>query len=163
MEYKLLKPVHVRNLPMVAQELDHTCGAACFESMFQLLFGVTQGEMFFAQELGALALGYTPIERILDLAKRYHLDASLLEGQTTTALIEHSQQDHILFVTWWFDDAGHYSLVRELDPSMGTVILMDPWQAREQMDTVMSLDEFAPLWSQRGAKILIVKTNALTQ
>ena len=154
---KLAKLVNARDLPMLAQELDHTCGAVCFDSMFRLLFDVAHGEMFFAERLGALELGYTPIERILELARSYDLDADLFEGQSVSELEALARQDVILFVTWWFDDAGHYSLVREIDAGEETIVLMDPWQARDRRDTVMKLNDFAPLWRQRGAKILAVK------
>lgn len=163
MRFKTSGSVDSRQLPRVAQELDHTCGAACFASMFHLLFGVEHGEMFFAEKLGALELGYTPVEHIVALAKSYHLDALLLEGQSTAELIRLASEPFVLFVTWWFDDAGHYSLVREINSATSHIILMDPWQARDGGDTAMSLEDFAPLWNQRGAKIIAVRTNSRTQ
>lgn len=152
-------PIDSRLLPRVAQKLDHTCGAACFDSMFQLLLGQKHGEIFFALKLGALDLGYTPVESIVALAQSYGLDAVLCEGQTIEDLTNLSKDSCVLFVTWWFDDAGHYSLVREIDNVTASIVLMDPWAARENLDTVMPLTGFAPLWNKRGAKIIAVRKN----
>lgn len=146
--------VHSKSLPQVAQVLDHTCGAACFDSMYQLIFGQSLGEEFFAEKLGIDTIGYAPVERVVALAREYQLNAELRQDCTVDDMIAVSQQNTVVFVTWWFDDAGHYSLIRSLENDVLT--LMDPWQARDSLDTHMTLEEFVPLWNLRGAKLIVI-------
>ena len=142
------------HLPQVPQLLDNTCGAACFDSMYQLFFGASLGEKFFAEKLGIHEIGYTPAERIVELAQSFNINAELKRNCTPNELIYASKQSTIVFVTWWFEDAGHYSLIRTL--ANGVITMMDPWQARESRDTLMPLTEFIPLWQMRGATMIIV-------
>lgn len=145
----------IQKLPKVAQTLDHTCAAACFDSMYQLVFGSSPGEMHFAEQLGTLDTGYTPVERITPLVNLYGLHGELIEGCSLSVLSAAVWRGEIVFVTWWLDDAGHYSLVRSIEDHQ--ITLMDPWQARDGLDTLMSLEEFLPLWTQRGAKMIGVR------
>ncbi len=139
-------------LPRVAQTLDYTCGPACFESMFQFLKNESKGEMYFAKELGTLELGFTPPEAIHKLAIEYGFSAHFKRGAEQADLIEALRQNEIVFVTWWDEDAGHYSLVKQINDSK--VTLMDPWQARSNQDTHMATEEFEIHWATRG-RILI--------
>lgn len=143
-----------RAFPMVAQTLDISCGAACFDSMVRFVTGSSPGELFFIKRLGIEEIGYASIERMMDLAQDYGFKAELKTGCVVADLIQAESEGHILYVTWWFDDAGHYSLVRSIDNH--EITLMDPWAARDGSDTIMSLDDFVPLWMQRGGKLIVV-------
>ncbi len=142
-------------LPIVAQTLDYTCGAACFDSMFKYFSGSSPGEMYFANELGSLALEYTPPENIVALAKQYGFVSELKEGAQISDLIEPLSNDEVIFVTWWDEDAGHYSLVRYLDADH--ISLMDPWTARQGLDNNIPLSNFITNWNARGSKMIRVR------
>lgn len=142
------------NLERVAQSLDYTCGAACFESMFRFLRGYSKGEMFFAEKLGTLSLGYTPPERIYKLAVELGFNAQFKTEASLTDLSQALNKGTVVFVTWWFDDAGHYSLVKKIAES--NIILMDPWQARSDQDAEYSTVEFENLWTIRGRVMIAI-------
>ncbi len=142
------------NLPRIAQTLDYTCGAACFESMFQYYKGFSLGEMYFANELETLKLGYTPPVNIVTLAKNHGFSCDMMEGAIIPDLIEPFTRGKVIFVTWCFENAGHYSLVKCLDREH--ITLMDPWCAREGMDNRLTLKEFVPYWQARGSRIIKV-------
>jgi predicted double-glycine peptidase len=142
-------PVETRmDLPMVAQTLDFTCGAACFESMYRYFHPSSPGEMHFAQELGALEYGYTPPSNIVKLARRYGLHCELKEQAEWADVLAALRASKVVFLTWWDEDAGHYSLLKSAGGE--TITLMDPWTAREGRDTVMPLSGFLPHWEARG-------------
>lgn len=142
------------DLPRVAQTLDYTCGAACFESMFRYFKSTSPGEMHFAKELGALTLGYTPPKNVLRLARDHGFKCEMIEGADIADLRAPLSDGHVIFVTWWDEDAGHYSLVKALD--RGSVTLMDPWAAREGVDNRLALADFIPHWKARGGLAIIV-------
>lgn len=141
-------------LPRVAQSLDYTCGAACFESMFIYLNGNSPGELFFAQQLGTLELGYTQPERICQLAVAYGFEAHLAKSAHISDIILGLEQGKILFVTWWDEDAGHYSLVKSIDQK--SIVLMDPLTAREGLDNRLPTVEFESHWQKRGSILITV-------
>lgn len=143
-----------KNLPMVEQSLDISCGAACFASMFELIFGKNLGELYFADRLKTIERGMTHPENIVQLAKDYGLEVVLKRGCNESDLQSAVDAQQIVFVTWWFDDAGHYSLIRSVDKN--EIVLMDPWQARIGQDTKMKLTEFSELWEKRGSLMITV-------
>lgn len=145
-------------LPLVAQRLDFTCGAACFDSMFKYFHGWSPGEMYFAEKLGALKIGYTPPESIVRLAEFEGLHAELKRGATLSDLEAALVEGHVVFVTWWDEDAGHYSLVKALQPD--SVLLMDPWKAREGSNNRLNLDFFVENWKARGS--VMIRVSPLT-
>lgn len=57
-------------------------------------------------------------------------------------------------ISWWYEDSGHYSLVKSIDESH--ILLMDPWEAREGKDNLLTLADFENLWTQRGAVLISV-------
>lgn len=144
------------NLPIVKQTLDITCGAACFASMYELFFGECPGELFFAEKLRTIELGMTPPENIVQLAKIYGLQVNLRRCCKEEDLRFALKQEKIIFVSWWFEDAGHYSLVRHIHDDV--IVLMDPWRAREGKDTIMARSEFITLWNCRGSLMIEVST-----
>jgi len=142
------------DLPMVAQTFDYTCGAACFESMYLYSKKKSPGELHFARELGVLDLGFTPPINIVNLAKDYGFNCMIKEGAQIEELQEQLLLGKIIFVTWWYEDSGHYSLVKHLDEN--SILLMDPWTAREGLDHHLKLTDFIPNWEARGALIIAV-------
>ncbi|MEK6774532.1 MAG: cysteine peptidase family C39 domain-containing protein [Bdellovibrionota bacterium] len=147
-----------KDLPRVAQTLDYSCGAACFDSMFKYLKGTSPGEMHFAKELQTLELGHTPPIHIVNLARCYGFSCEMLEDAEISDIAEGLLKDEVLFVTWWFEDAGHYSLVKQIDEEH--ILLMDPWFAREDLDQQLTIADFVPKWNQRGSKIIKVRAGA---
>ncbi len=63
-------------------------------------------------------------------------------------------QASVLFVTWWYEDSGHYSLVKHIDQNR--ITLMDPWEAREGKDNVLKLKDFETHWQARGGVLICV-------
>lgn len=141
-------------LPRVAQSLDNTCGAACFDSMFSYFRGHSPGEIHFANELDTLRLGYTPPINIVKLAKKYGFACQMTEHAVFTDLIASLIKKHVLFVTWWDEDAGHYSLVKHIDHSH--ITLMDPWLARLNLDNQLAINDFIVHWQARDSRIIAV-------
>ncbi len=157
------------NLPLVPQSLDFTCGPACFSSMYKYyqrtLPGKNSGanggpnyepndEMHFAKKLGTLDLGFTPPENIISLALDCGFKAELREAGTLKDIQLHVSMGAIVFVTWWDEDAGHYSLVERLTEN--EIILMDPWLAREgKLNSLAHLD-FVPKWEARHSRLISV-------
>ena len=139
-------------LPRVAQSLDYTCGAACFASMFEYYKGYSLGEMYFAEELETIQLGYTPPINIINLAKRYGFACEMQEGASSGDLIVPLSKGEVIFITWWDEDAGHYSLVKHLDSQH--ITLMDPWLARLGLDNKLAINDFIPLWNCRANRII---------
>ncbi len=152
MQIDIEKELPYLNLPMVAQSLDFSCGAACFESMHQYFKHKSLGEMHFANELGALTLGYTPPKHIQRLTRQYGIASELKQAAVITDLIEPLARGEVIFVTWWDEDAGHYSLVKNLEKNH--ITLMDPWLAREGLDNRIELKDFIPNWIQRGSLMI---------
>lgn len=142
------------DLPLVAQCLDITCAAACFESMYRYFEGASPGEMHFADLLGTLELGYTPPENIASLASSYGWSSELKEGARLNDLVMSLERGAVIFVTWWDEDAGHYSLVTEIGESY--IVLMDPWLAREGKRHEVNLVSFLSYWELRGCKMISV-------
>lgn len=141
-------------LPDVAQSLDYTCGAACFDSMFKYFKGASPGEMYFAEKLETLRMGYTPPINIVNLAKTYGFFCEMLEGALITDLVESLAKRQVIFVTWWDEDAGHYSLVKQLESQH--IILMDPWLARVGLENKLSINDFKLFWDARGSRMINV-------
>ena len=148
---------HLLNLPQVSQSLDFTCGAACFACMHQYFFKESYGELYFAEKLGTLKLGYTAPESIVDLAKEYSLHSELKIGSKFDDLTHAFFRSAVVFVTWWDEDAGHYSLVKSIESK--SILLMDPWSAREGKDKRLALEEFQNYWDMRGRKMISVRRN----
>lgn len=140
------------NLPLVSQELPFTCGAACFASMVQFLTGVNLGELHFAKELGTLELGYTPPENYHQLVKHFGLKSDFKVGATLADLEEAFTRRRVIAVTWWDEDAGHYSLIEELNDEH--VTLMDPLTAKEGKWNQLGLEFFEKCWRERGSKMI---------
>lgn len=139
-------------IPRIKQSLDFTCGAACFESMFRYFRGESLGEIHFAKELGTLEIGYTPVEKIHELATAYGFQSLLLKGGKLNDLRSAVARDDVVFVTWWDEDAGHYSLVKSISDTQ--ITLMDPWEAREGKDKTLLLIDFLDYWNQRGSVLI---------
>lgn len=144
----------MHNLPLVAQTLDFTCGAACFESMYQYLFQKSLGEMHFAQELKTLEKGYTEPSNIVALASKMNLRVTMTTETPVDDLLHPLQSNEVTFLTWWDEDAGHYSLLKHISKS--EIILMDPWTAREGKENRLDLETFILNWKLRGARIIRV-------
>lgn len=142
------------DLPMVAQTLDYTCGAACFDSMFRYFNRFSFGEMHFAGELGALQLGFTPPESVVKLAHAYGLKCEMKKGAVIADLLAAVRSGKVVFVTWWDEDAGHYSLVKSIADNH--ILLMDPWAARNGTDNQLPLELFIQNWNRRGAVAITV-------
>jgi predicted double-glycine peptidase len=140
-------------LPFVPQSRPFTCGAACFESMVRYLRGTSPGELHWASELGTLELGYTPPENVVLLARRLGFECEMSEGASVPELRAAVDSGRVVFVTWWDEDAGHYSLVKTIE--RGEIVLMDPWVPRETQDNRMALDAFLPHWRARGARLIV--------
>ncbi len=139
-----------RSLPLRAQTLDITCGPACLDSMFHFFEGWSPGEMHFAGELKTLSLGFTPVDDVSRLARELgFLVIDQKEGRVCD-LLKAFSTGAVIFVTWWDEDAGHYSLIESI--SLSEIILMDPWEARLGKYRHLLLEEFVPLWNQRGAR-----------
>lgn len=141
-------------LPLVAQTLDFTCGAACFESLYRYFRQEACGELHYARELGTLELGYTPVENVLALTQRYGFRCEMKSSATLDHLRSALAARDVAVVTWWDEDAGHYSLVSGIDREH--VLLMDPWEARDGREKRLRLNEFIPLWQTRGAVVIRV-------
>jgi hypothetical protein len=141
-------------LPLVAQTLDFTCGAACFESLYRYFRREACGELHYARELGTLELGYTPIENVLALTQRYGFHCEMKSAATLDHLRSALAARDVAVVTWWDEDAGHYSLVSGIDQEH--ILLMDPWEAREGKEKRLRLNDFVPLWQTRGAVLIRV-------
>jgi len=139
-------------LPDVPQALDYTCGAACFDSMYRYFFRESPGEMFFAEQLGTLKLGYTDPESIPILAKKYGLKAEITLNAQFQDLVGAFSERKVVFVTWWDEDAGHYSLIKKIERDH--ITLMDPWTARESRDNRLPLEYFLANWRLRGSKMI---------
>lgn len=142
------------SLPLVAQTLDTTCGPACFESMVRHFFGQSPGELHFAKELGVLTLGYTPVDNVVNLARKWGLKSQLFKNSTLNELRTKCSESGIVFVTWWYEDSGHYSLIEEIRDDQ--IILMDPWIAREGEYHQLPITHFEPNWRARGATAIVV-------
>lgn len=153
MQNEILTQTLQLQLPRVKQALDFTCGAACFASMYQYFRGSSLGEMHFAKKLGALELGYVPPEHVVQLAKEYGFFCVMKKNAEISDLIVALNNGNVVFVTWWDEDAGHYSLVKQIDGN--SIILMDPWKAREGLDNHLTLNEFIPNWEARGGVLIL--------
>lgn len=118
-------------------------------------FGVIYDDLAFADRLENLSMGFTPPENIVKLAKELGLKAELIEGATADDLLTSLNSGAIIFVTWWDEDAGHYSLVCDVDTETDTVTLMDPLAARNGTYNTLALTEFLLFWRMRGAKLIV--------
>jgi predicted double-glycine peptidase len=147
------------NLPMVAQSLDYTCGAACFDSAYQYFMGHTPGEIYFANELETLSLKFTPLMNVVNLARRYGFACEMTEGAEIADFILPLSRGDVIFVTWWDEDAGHYSLVKHLDRDY--ITLMDPWLARIGLDNRLTMKDFIPNWQLRGCRMIRIQYEKL--
>ena len=142
------------SLPLIKQSRPYTCGAACFASMFEYLKKESLSELFFAEKLQTLTLGYTPPENIAKLAIEYGLNAELLEFASIEQLNLSVENNDVVFVTWWDEDAGHYCLVKKMDAH--SITLMDPLLDH---DNHLTLEYFLPNWKIRGAKLISVSVS----
>ncbi len=149
------------NLPTVVQSLPYSCGAACFESMFQHLKKETRGELYFAEKLGTLSYGYTPPENIVLLANEHGIPTKLVEGANLSELKQAVRDKNVVFVTRWYEDAGHYSLVQSLGPE--SITLMDPWMELSNANQKIPVDEFVKNWKIRGSKMIIAGCKVKTR
>jgi predicted double-glycine peptidase len=139
------------NLPHVKQSLPFTCGAACFESMHQFLRGESLGEMYFAEKLGTLTLGYTPPTNVYQLGQDLNFSCEMKEDASWDEIVKAITDGHVVFVTWWDEDAGHYSLVKGFKD--GSIVLMDPWL--DEHENILEVDFFIDQWKLRGSRVII--------
>lgn len=153
MRIEISEAIQPLNLPSVAQSLEYTCGAACFASMYQFLTGEFVDEMRFAKELDTIQMGYTLPINIVNLAKAYGFMCDMTEGADIQQLINPLSCGEVIFVTWWKEDAGHYSLVNHLE--CDHITLMDPWCALNTNNR-LPLHEFIPHWQVRGSRMIRV-------
>lgn len=145
--------VKPRNLPLLAQILDYTCGAACFASLHNHLTGAALTEFFFAEHLQVFGLGYTSPEEFVGLAKKLGFRASLRRSATLEDLFKAvANTDSVVAVIWWDVDAGHYSLIEHLNAE--SITLMDPWLARSGEFNTLPTKEFEGHWQARGAVLI---------
>jgi predicted double-glycine peptidase len=86
------------------------------------------------------------------LARELNLNSFLLENADLSLIEEALLRNEVVFVTWWDEDAGHYSLVKSITPNH--VVLMDPWEARADKDRILSIEEFYLHCSARGRKMI---------
>lgn len=143
------------DLPQIKQTLDYSCGAACFESMYRLFKrGEHADDLFFASALRTLEFGHTSPERVVELALQYKFKVDFKKAATLSQLKLAFNIQSVLFVTWWYEDSGHYSLVKSIDDSH--ILLMDPWEARDGKDNPIALVDFEKFWTQRGAVFISV-------
>lgn len=141
-------------LPIVNQSLPFTCGAACFASMHQYFCNSTDmTERRCAEELKTFELGMTPPENIVALAQGLGFHAELLLHQPIESVKRLFKKGTVLFVTWWDEDAGHYSLVEKI--SDNEITLMDP--LIESNYRTLKLESFIPVWQARLARIIVVR------
>lgn len=151
--------VEALDLPQVPQSLEFTCGAACFESMYRYLKGISLGELHFAEKLGTFALGYTQPEKIAELAADYGFFVELAKEASFEMLNEKFHEQRVIFVTWWDEDAGHYSLIKSINKDY--IFLMDPWEARQGKDKQLKITQFQDLWKARGSVMISIKQLSL--
>lgn len=142
------------NLPLMAQLEDITCGAVCFASMLTFFRGSSPDEGELARELKIDKIGYADPREVMELARAYHFKSFLLEGATKHDLLEAYAEGKVIFVTWWDEDAGHYSLIESIDENQ--VILMDPWLARKGIFHHLKTTDFLSYWALRGSKMITV-------
>lgn len=147
--------VEALDLPQVPQSLEFTCGAACFESMYHYFKGISLGELHFAEKLGTLDLGYTHPERIAELAADYGFFVELSKEASFEMLKEKFYEHGVVFITWWDEDAGHYSLVKNINKD--SILLMDPWMARQGKDKRLKITQFQEHWKARGSVMISIK------
>ncbi len=142
----------MREIILVPQTLDFTCGAACLASALQYFGRSDASELSLAEELGTLRAEFTPPENIVALAREYGFCAEMTTGNAFKDLQSAVTKPGIIFVTWWDEDAGHYSLVQNLGEKK--ITLMDPWLARKGCFNELSLDFFLGCWQMRGSRII---------
>lgn len=141
-------------LPLIKQNLDYTCGAVCVQSLLEFFNLPFLSEMEIAQQLGTLELGFTPPENIVLFIKKLNLEATLIKNANLQDLKLAFDDGNILFVTWWDEDAGHYSLIQNMEKE--DITLMDPWLARQGLWNNMKLYDFEKHWKARGAVFIKV-------
>lgn len=146
--------INEMKLPLVSQTYDYTCGAACFASMMLFLRGEASGEHYFARELGTFDLGYTLPEKIVELAHHLEFCVNFKKKSNILELTEQIKLQNVVFVTWWFEDSGHYSLVMGISETQ--IKLMDPWEAREGKELLMPIKQFNQHWQSRGGVFIAV-------
>jgi drug/metabolite transporter (DMT)-like permease/predicted double-glycine peptidase len=146
--------VPAMTFPQVPQSLDFTCGPACFDSMFRYFRKDSPGELRFAEQLGTLASGYTDPAKLVDLARTNGFQVLFQRHATIKDVYAQFSQTSVLFVTWWYEDSGHYSLVKHIDEK--SITLMDPWEARAGKDNMLKLMEFETHWQARGGILICV-------
>ncbi|HXH30784.1 MAG TPA: cysteine peptidase family C39 domain-containing protein [Bacteriovoracaceae bacterium] len=140
------------DLPYVGQTLPFTCAAACFESMYQFLRGASPGELHWASELGTMSLGYTPPVNVYLLGVSLGFTCRISESAGWGDLLSAVNSAAVIFVTWWDEDARHYSLLKGIDEC--SVILMDPLTAFERRDNILDKDFFLEQWKARGSVMI---------
>jgi len=147
-----------RALPMIAQTLDFTCGAACLASALLAFGHADVTEIQLAEELGTLRAGFTPPENVVAMARAYGYRAEMTLGGSVADLRRAVRQGGIIIVTWWDEDAGHYSVVENLGETQ--ITLMDPWTARHGQTNTLDLDYFLENWKARGSRIIDIRERA---
>lgn len=142
----------LRPFPLVPQVWDYTCGAACLRSALLLLRGESPSEGELAKTLGTFDVGYTPPENVVALAESFGFRCEMTTDNQLPELSRAFETWKALIVTWWDDEAGHYSLVMNLTNEK--ILLMDPWTARDGHANELSLSDFLVRWRQRGARLI---------
>ena len=140
------------DIPLVPQKLAFTCGPACMASALKKLTGKDWEESELAKELGTTELGYTPVENMVHFAVAQGFHSELLEGETLSGLWLAFQKNDLIIVIWWDEDAGHYSIVKEIHEK--SIVLMDPLVARDGQFNTLDLLYFLNCWVKRGSKII---------
>jgi predicted double-glycine peptidase len=139
-------------VPYVTQSLPFTCGPACLESVYRHLRGSSPSELDLAEMLGTFILGYTPPKNIYNLAMAQGYSCSMKEQASWQDLIDAMEERRVVIVTWWDEDAGHYSLLKGVKD--GFVVLMDPLMASDCKDNRIELDFFKLQWQARGSVMI---------
>lgn len=136
---------------LVPQQLDISCGAACFESALRYFKVASSGEAYWIERMAVVERGYTSFEAIETACLELNISFEMRTNLSWTDLValEKGPLGAVL-VTWWFEDSGHYGLIQQIDES--SIALMDPWLAREGQFLIMTRADFEPLWQARGAR-----------
>jgi len=140
---------------LVPQQLDTSCGAACFEAALRYFKVASLGETYWIERMAVVEKGYASFEAIEAACAEVNLGFKMRTNLSWMELIELEREPRsAIIVTWWFEDSGHYSLILQIDET--SIVLMDPWLAREKEYLKMDRNSFEPLWKLRGARAIVL-------
>lgn len=144
----------MRKFPLMAQILDFTCGAVSLASVLRAFGHAEADEARLSAELGTLRVGFTPPENVVEVAKAYGHRAEMSTGAALEDLRRSVARPGATIITWWDEDAGHYSVVENLRDN--SITLMDPWLARDGTFNEMAIETFMVHWRARGSRLIYI-------